>query len=65
MSSSNNEVEVQQELKKIIKNHYVNNPIFRSELCKVLCEKTGNNNLGIICEHIIDEQLSHKPRIVT
>ena len=66
MSSSNsNEMAACMELERIIRSHYVNNPQFRSELYKALCAKTGNNNLGIICEHIIDDRLTHEKPVVT
>lgn len=57
---SSNDIVVYSELVKIIHNHYVDNELFRSELLKALYEKTGNNNLGLLCEHVIDTLSKNK-----
>jgi len=56
--------EAYKELSEIIhKNFYRHNSKFKEELLAALKQKTGNENVGILCSYIIDNAIitkSHK-----
>ena len=53
-----------EEFVKIIKENYTYSPQFRDELSAALKRKSGNDNLGRLCDNIINE-LQLKGKIVT
>lgn len=48
------------ELHNILKENYTSNENFKNELFSSLAKYTGNNNLGILCGYIMDDNNRHK-----